>query len=146
MEAYWLWHSGYKWELDRNDIALLNSNTQNFEAVSVEKELIFRYYKLPDVWDEGKYHTASDIISNIDIKTKQKLSHVKVGMVLAEAGVNKTHFKRNGVQAHGYKLIEVSITEDLEEKQKTDTSVKNDQKVEKSEIDLLNDRNDDCPF
>lgn len=107
MEAYHLWKSGFKWEMTKADIQLLTGNTEHFEAVSMERELIFRYFKKP-IGGEGDWYTTSDILVHIDIMTKQKLQAKRVGSILTKAGLLRQNFRRNGERGMGYKLVKLS--------------------------------------
>ena len=104
MEAYHLWKSGYKWQMTKEDIELLGGKTERFEAVSVEKELVFKYFKKP-VGGEGDWFTTSDILVHIEIMTRQRLTTKRIGMVLQKNGFRRENFYRNGERTMGYKLV-----------------------------------------
>jgi predicted P-loop ATPase len=107
MEAYWLWRDGFTHDLTKEDIDKLNRATAgNFDEVSPEEELVFKFFKLP-IANEGQYYTTMEIITTIDLLTKQKLYHKKVGAVLQKNKVIRSFFKRNGLSGMGYKLVKI---------------------------------------
>jgi predicted P-loop ATPase len=105
MEAFHLWKSGFKWEMSRDDINQLSGKTEHFEAVSMERELIFRYFKTTD--DPRQWYTTSDILVHIDLMTKQKLTAKKIGLTLQKEGLKRDNFDRNGKREKGYNLEKV---------------------------------------
>lgn len=64
IEAYNLYKSGFKWQLDKEDIAYLNGNTEKFEIHSAERELILKYFKVPD---QDTHSLNIERMSNTDI-------------------------------------------------------------------------------
>lgn len=125
MEAYYLWKNGETHNLTKEDIKLLNDNTQkDFEEVSMEEELIFKYFKIPTEDYEGDYFTTSDIITHIDYMTRQKLYPKKVGSYIQKNGIKRGRFKRNGMVNSGYKLVKVDYV-----KNEDNDGVKGDDKA-----------------
>ena len=81
MEAYWLWHEGYEWRLNKQDIEYLGVDKISFEVASLEKELLQKYLQ-PGEADM----TASDIKIFLEDKTRQKLSLDRIGKELKALG------------------------------------------------------------
>ncbi|WP_443945574.1 VapE domain-containing protein [Pedobacter sp. AW1-32] len=79
MEAYHLYKSGFNWELNSDDIKYLRSNTEQFEVIYTEKELIQKYFRVPGPDDHSmsiKKMTNTDILLYIQSKIG---SSVRVG-------------------------------------------------------------------
>lgn len=113
LEAYWLWKSGFKWKLTRDDIRILAENTEPFTESLAEMDLITRYFKLPIYQDEGDGHefmTTTEIKSYIEIATRQKLSTKKIGQCMRKIGWLPRPKKRNNISIKGYWVIKVVTT------------------------------------
>lgn len=120
IEAYHAWVSGETHNLTREDVQKLNKSTDSdFQEVSMEEELVFRYFRTPDYESEGEWFTTSDIITHIDAMTRQKLFPKRVGMFLMKNGVERGVFKRNKMPRYGYKLFKVEM---LKNEPMTDTN------------------------
>lgn len=92
IEAYNLYQSGYEFELNSYDVKFLNDNTQDFQSVDRDMELIVKFFE-PPVESEGlqKYLriedlTASDICLYIADKTKERLNPNSIGLKLKKLG------------------------------------------------------------
>jgi len=88
LEAYHLYKSGYKWELTPDEIALLNQNTFEFENISMEYELLLKFFDVPD---EGDTHnvselTCTEIKDYIEKNSEQRLYEGKLGKELKRLG------------------------------------------------------------
>lgn len=88
LEAYRLYKSGYKWELTTEEIALLNKNTFEFENISIEYEMLLKFFDIPDE-DESfgtvKW-TCSEIKDYIEKHSEQRLYEGKLGKELKRIG------------------------------------------------------------
>jgi len=87
MEAYRLFKSGFDWELNKHDIAYLNKDSDNFEVVSIEKELVLQYFepcKKDDPYAEFK--TTTQIKVFLEMKSNQKLIVQKIGQEMKRLG------------------------------------------------------------
>lgn len=119
MEAYWLWHNGFSPDLTSSDIRKLNELTgTKFDDVSIEEELIFKFFRKP-LANEGAYYMTSEIIYMIEFITRQKLNAKRVGAYLQKNGVKRSFFKRNDINGKGYKLVKI---EEVEKEHITDTT------------------------
>jgi hypothetical protein len=121
MEAYHLYNDGFQWEMNREDIQLLNENTSQFESVSIEEELVLKYFKVPEMGENDELFTTSDIVTYIDGVCHTKLFVHKVGQIMAKNNITRISFKRNGFVCKGYKLVKVElsnlVTQYLDEKE-----------------------------
>lgn len=82
MEAYWLYKSGFKWEITtKEDKALLNKNIHEYAVVEKEEELFDKYF------DKGEeVYTASDIVVELYKLTNQNLIPSKISRILLVKG------------------------------------------------------------
>ena len=85
-EAYFLYKSGFKWEVLKEDIVYLKTQEHEFEAVSVEGELVLKFFSTnnPDA-----YLTTSEIKVEIEMKTNQRLSINEIGKQLTKYNFQK---------------------------------------------------------
>jgi predicted P-loop ATPase len=90
MEAYHQWKAGYNYKLSKEDVKLLRDNTGDHEQPSPERELIMKYFKPPENWNDGqKKMTNTDIKDYLEDRSNQKLSKRKLGMELKSLGFEK---------------------------------------------------------
>jgi predicted P-loop ATPase len=109
MEAYHLYHSGFKWELNKDDVKILNQNTGYFEQSSPEFDLLSRHFELPKHENDmlSCFLTATEIKAHLEARSGQKLNPTRLGMELKKAGYQRIHKKINGASAKGYQVIKV---------------------------------------
>lgn len=94
MESYWLYKSGFEWQLSKQDIITLNTGTESFVDYSIEYEHVQRYLLLPTDTQAGGFEwSATEIKAYLERQTAQKLSLKKLGMELKALGF-KTQMKR----------------------------------------------------
>lgn len=88
MEAYLLfrqWEANRSWELKKDDITFLNENTQCFQSIDRDLELLMHCFEVPQPGDWGGTTadlTASQIASHIEIQTRQKVDPKNLGIRL----------------------------------------------------------------
>lgn len=112
IEVYNLWKAGYTSQLSREDIAFLNECTADFQAVSIERELIQRYFTPAE-----KEEIGADFLSTTDLKVKlekyssQRLNINKLGHELRNLGfVIKNGYNPKGARRVGYYVIQIKHT------------------------------------
>jgi len=77
MELYRMYTTGSKWQLDKDEINILMEISQEFETIPFEKELILRFFEVPQE-DEGFIlMTATAIKDVIETNSKQKIMSMK---------------------------------------------------------------------
>jgi predicted P-loop ATPase len=88
-EIYKLYKAGLTWEMDKDDIVYLNSNTFEFNETCLEAELLAKYY------EPGTTHwlMCSEIKIYIETKTQQKLNLRRLGQELVAK-----KYERKGVR------------------------------------------------
>lgn len=104
IEAYHLYEAKYTAELTSDEIAYLAENTVDFQAVSVERELIQKYLDHPTGTHDTRFMTATDIKVELEKYTQQRININKLGHELRNAGYNRTAKKISGVTAYGYEI------------------------------------------
>lgn len=88
IEAYLLYKAGFKWELDREDIAYLGQDTDEFQVAVSEAELLQQYFV------EGKDEmTATQIKVILEKHTQQRISLDRLGKELKRLGYSQKHVK-----------------------------------------------------
>jgi predicted P-loop ATPase len=105
MEAYWLYKSGFNWQLSKEDILELNTKTESFVDYSPEYEHIQRYLLLPIDGQPSFEWSATEIKSYLERLTLQKLSIRKLGMELKQMGFDCSIKKINGKAARVYRIL-----------------------------------------
>ncbi len=114
VEAYRLFTSGYDFNLSPEEVRILNEETTEFEAATVEGEAMDRRYRLPDDPDiprlSGKteYFTAQEIHHDIEIMAG-KVSIVQVKRELTRRGWKPEQKKVNGINQRRYRLFQVTL-------------------------------------
>jgi predicted P-loop ATPase len=97
MEAYDLYMKGESWKLNQDDIKLLEEKSQEYHIVTVEQELIQQYYEVPvpnvSVVIEL---TATEILTQIETFTKQKINTNNIGKAMGYLGFEKGIVKVKG--------------------------------------------------
>lgn len=109
MEAYHLYHSGFQWQLSKEDVRVLNANTGYFEQTSAECDLISRNFEMKK---EGRsleiiFMTATEIKAMLELRSGQKLNPTRLGLELKKAGFERIAKKIQGVTVKGYEVIKV---------------------------------------
>jgi hypothetical protein len=86
MEAFRLYKEGFDWRITKDDIPYLNVNSERYEVVIKERELIQKYY-----YPDGHFEmTTTDIMVELSQITKQNnLSLITIGRELKNLGFSK---------------------------------------------------------
>ncbi len=131
IEAYHLWQEGFQWEMKKEDIDLLAQYTDEFKAVSVEEEMIFLHFRIPNPNEEGvSIFLTTEIKDYIESRSRQILNIKDIGMVMSKYKVKKKKSKPDqyGKRKWGYPLIKLDHRFDenfgIEEDQKQWTEKK----------------------
>ncbi len=89
MAFYDLYNSSFNWKLSKDDIELLNKNSDEFQDINFECELILQYFDMPEN-GFGDYFTNTEIKIYIENLSKQKIFNTKkLGMELKNLGVQQ---------------------------------------------------------
>jgi len=90
MEAWHLYKSGYDWQLSREDIDRLATNTDKFQEVSLENEMLQKFF----THSTDYFLTTSEVKNILETKTVQKYSLRRIGMELKRLKFERV--KRSG--------------------------------------------------
>ena len=97
MAFYDLYQSGFKWELSSSDIAELNENSEEFNAINFEAELINQYLFNPKEGEFSTYLSNTEIKIYLEMCSNQKIFDTrKLGMELKNMGFLQRVAKVNG--------------------------------------------------
>lgn len=109
IEAFNLYHSGYEWQLSREDIELMKGEHTKFTEYTKEYELIAKYFKVPG----GNYSiemSASEIQIYIEQRTQQKLTTKRIGMEMKKMGFQQIIKKVNSQSVRLWDVHEITET------------------------------------
>lgn len=111
IEAYNLYKSGFNWETDSEDVRMLNENTMMFEQSIPERELLIRYFKLPENSDNSdngiERLQVMEIKTHIESMTNQRLNVHKLTQEIKRAGFKEEKYDLNGNNSKGFAVIKV---------------------------------------
>ena len=97
MAFYDLYQSGFNWELSSADIAELNENSEEFNAINFEAELINQFLYNPKDGEYSTYLSNTEIKIYLELCSNQKIFDTrKLGMELKNMGFLQRVTKFNG--------------------------------------------------
>lgn len=108
MEAYHLYHAGFKTELSGEDVSVLSSNTGAFNLYSKEYELITTFFDLPTektMQLDIKKMNSSQLKDYIEKRSAQRFNDVKFSDELRRLGFTATPTCVNGIRGRYYSVI-----------------------------------------
>ena len=103
-QAYALSQGGFAYWLEGEEMEELNRHNAHYEVPCLEEELILTHYRRPLPGEEGIFVTVTDILARINAGLREKLSPVKIGIVMKRIGFEqiRTAGKR------GYRVVELN--------------------------------------
>jgi hypothetical protein len=108
MAFYDLYQSGFKWELSSADIAELNANSDEFNAINFEAELINQFLFNPKDGEYSVYLSNTEIKIYLEMCSNQKIFDTrKLGMELKNMGFLQRSTKLNGRTQRVYRVGKV---------------------------------------
>lgn len=117
-QIYALWKSGFRYYCEPSEIAELDSYRQQFEAPSLEEELVSTWIRHPEPGKPYEFLNASAIIgwlNSDEVGNRNHLNPVTIGRALRKLGFEK---KSVGT-AKGYRVVRLS-PEEVKERQQND--------------------------
>ena len=102
-----LWQGGFVYWFDTDEIRSLERHLEQFEAPSIEEELILKHYRKPGATDHAVFRSTADILLRINAGLKQPLSAVKVGRLMKKLGFQQIRSK----ESRSWRVIELSYDE-----------------------------------
>lgn len=109
VEAHNLFKAGWRPELDKKDIEMLNSGADQFVTYSPEYELINKFYQLPT----GTYYhelTATEILIELEAHGGRNLNINKIGQELKRLGYEQFIKKQEGRTKRVYRAEPINRT------------------------------------
>ena len=108
MAFYDLYQSGFKWELSTTDIQELNANSDEFNAINFEAELINQFLFNPKDGEYSVYLSNTEIKIYLEMCSNQKIFDTrKLGMELKNMGFLQRSTKLNGRTQRVYRVGKV---------------------------------------
>lgn len=103
-QAYALYQGGFHYWLDGDELKTLNAHNRHFEVPCLERELILLHYRRPLPGEACVFVTNAQILARINVGIRQKLSAVKVGVIMKQEGYQAV---RSGSK-RGYRVVELT--------------------------------------
>ena len=103
-QSYALVQEGYPYWLSHEETEQLNKHNRQFETPCLEQELILTHYRRPLPGEESLFVTNAQILACINAGIRQKLSPVKIGIVMHREGFEP--LRAGGKR--GYRVVELS--------------------------------------
>lgn len=103
-QVYALLKAGYHYWLEEHELEALSQHNRYFEVPCLEQELVNAHYRRPMPGERCMFITNSQILCRLNAGVRQKLSPVKIGMALREAGFES--MRASGKR--GYRVIELT--------------------------------------
>lgn len=121
-EAWCLYEQGFDYQLNKDEIKLLNESTSNFKQSNPEEELVAKYFGKPnESVGELCRLTNSEILSYIKIHSQTILSQNKLGMILKEMGLEQHHVKFGKTTIRKYSIVKLNLATETSPYQSTIT-------------------------
>jgi hypothetical protein len=77
MELYRNYTNGKQWQLDKDEIKILMEVSSEFETIPFERELILRFFDVPNENENFTLMTATGIKDVIETNSKQRILSMK---------------------------------------------------------------------
>lgn len=86
----------YDYSILKSDIERLNENTKDFEIISMEEELVYKYCEIID--DHKKGYTTTEVINHLGLQVviKSTIFPKKVAAAIKKMGATSKAIKKNG--------------------------------------------------
>lgn len=110
MEAYHLWKHGYEWNMSKDDIKILESNTGRFVEISAEQELVIQYFRKPDAGEISFHMMPTEIKSYIEKHSQQKIFKKTIIQVMKNMGYEYRQRRVNNVPVWGFSVVKNSLS------------------------------------
>lgn len=104
MEAFHLYHAGFNWQLDREDVKRLNGNSGEFEQANSEAELLLKYYTPPEAGGSHLFLTATEILVELQAASNLRLNLNRLGAELQRLGFIRQGARVGNAVRRGYRL------------------------------------------
>lgn len=107
MEAYHAYQSGESWQLEQQDVEVLQLLSDDFSAISFERELILHHFqRVPHITPSTDWLTATQIKDEIEKSTKQQIKNMtRFGIELRKIFGDPKSVKRHGMPSKCYPVL-----------------------------------------
>lgn len=105
-QVYHIWSTGFKHWFDTDEIKEINNNNEKFRQISIEEELLRRFFKFTKKKGKGEYLSSSEVIEKIAVNVPQfnnKLTVIRMGKALAKHAKKKKFV--GGIQTYYLKYL-----------------------------------------
>ena len=103
-QAYQLWKTGFKYEMTREEIQENEMANEDFRVVTVEMELLQKYFRPGTAQENDGAFMASELMNEIQIKSCLKLSQKEFGRALKRIGFVPTQTRQHRSKETGDRL------------------------------------------
>ena len=109
IQGYRLLKEGFNYNLTREEVELLNNNTDEFEQVDSLEELFLQYFTNNPEYGHVEYLTNTEILARI-----QNISNMKIGsgkrlaQILKKLGFEQIRKKINGTTKRVYEVYSIN--------------------------------------
>jgi predicted P-loop ATPase len=104
MEAVYWYNEGVTYHTNKEEIAYLNGNTQQFEQIRPEQELLQRYFRNPVDGESASFMSAMDIKVYLEKATQQRIILPKLVFELEQ--LNYMRIQKEGRTGYNVRLTE----------------------------------------
>jgi predicted P-loop ATPase len=98
LEAYHIYKSegDTSWQLEKQDIQLLNDSAKSNEQVDTVEEAILMYFEKTEVDIDANWWTTTEIVSHMMQFTKLHFNMTRIGIAMKNLGFPKASRRKNG--------------------------------------------------
>jgi predicted P-loop ATPase len=126
MEAYRAYHDGEEWQLNKEEMAMLDGVGKDFEAIPFERELIMKFFAKPKTGLYSDWLTASEIKDVIETKTRQKIMSLrKLGLELRAIFGDSKGKSIDGISLKRYEVVR-TYSDEIQHNSFNDSDLDND--------------------
>jgi predicted P-loop ATPase len=98
LEAYHIYKSegDTSWQLEKQDIQLLNDSAKSNEQVDTVEEAILMYFEKTEVDIDANWWTTTEVVSHMMQFTKLHFNMTRIGIAMKNLGFPKASRRKNG--------------------------------------------------
>ena len=107
-QALTLFHQGFKYYFDKNEISEITSNNEQFQVKTIEEELLLTWFRKPEEKESPQYLSTSQILHKLSINSKIATTTgnvITLGKALKKHNFQRIKKKGNYV----YAVIELTL-------------------------------------
>jgi predicted P-loop ATPase len=109
MEIVTCFEDNHQWNLNKADFDILTETSENFETVSIERELLLQFFGVPQPDGFGEWLSTTEIKNHIELNSKQIIKGTKkLGIELKKIYGNIKSVKINGISLKKYKVVRLN--------------------------------------